>query len=190
MKKAIVIVLVFLVGYVFACQCPITVLNRAECAKYEIIFRGKVLKVEDCNNKPGEAVFEVIDLYKGNSYQRFSVLFECQDPCAKIFQVGEEWIIYSSYKQINKAMMNWCSRSRKFISNIKEDYYAVTYGNSYDEEVKFLTDSLGLHRFLKEEPSTNPDRNQKPSMLQSVVLLLVSLVAVILFYYFFNKFFK
>ena len=42
-----------------ACQCPLTQLSLDECAKYEIIFKGKIVSVVDCDLKFGEALFEL-----------------------------------------------------------------------------------------------------------------------------------
>jgi len=173
-----------------ACQCPLTKLGKAECNKYEIIFRGKVISVAACDNKPGVALFEIQDLYKGNLPKTFKVIFDCTDPCASPLNVGEEWIIYTRFKQIDNAMLDWCSRSRRFIKNQKEDFYAVTYGNSYDDEVKFLQDSLGIHRTMKEQMTASQHRNQLPTPNESIVILICSILAILLFYYLFNKFLK
>lgn len=173
-----------------ACQCPLTRLGKAECNKYEIIFRGKVISVAPCDHKPGVAMFEIQDLYKGNLTKTFKVIFNCDDECASKFNVGEEWIIYTRFKQIDNAFMDWCSRSRRFIKNQKEDFYAVTYGNSYDDEVKFLQDSLGLHRTMREQVTASQHRNQLPTPNESIVILICSILAILLFYYLFNKFLK
>ncbi len=174
----------------YACQCPYTDLSLKECDKYEIIFKGKVISVTPCANKLGEAVFELQELYKGNSTKQFKVLFECDVECAAQFNAGEEWIIYSRYKQIDNAMMDWCSRSRKFFKNEKEDFYTVTYGNDYYDEVKFLREKLGNHRFLQGDLNRDENRNVIPKVNETIVLVLCSLVAIVLFYWAFNKFFK
>lgn len=174
----------------FACQCPVTTLSLAECNKYEIIFKGRIDSVRACNNNFGEAFFTVDELYKGNVPDKFRVLFECDVPCAVQFNAGDEWIIYSNYKQINNAKMDWCSRSRKYFKIAKQDYYTVNYGNDYDEEVKFLRDNLGLHRMTAEKKNASENRNIRPSNTQMIVILICSLAAIILFYWLFNKFFK
>jgi hypothetical protein len=173
-----------------ACQCPLTQLGLEECNKYEIIFKGKIISVVECGSKPGEAIFEIEELYKGNATKEFKVLFECKGECAQKFLVGEEWIIYSRYKQINNAMMDWCSRSRKYFRNDKEDFYATTYGNDYYDEVKFLRENLGLHRLLAEDKTQSENRNKKPDISETVLILVCSLLAIILFYFLFNKFFR
>ena len=47
-----------------ACQCPLTKLGKAECNKYEIIFRGRVKSKTDCLDKKGEALFEILETQK------------------------------------------------------------------------------------------------------------------------------
>ena len=173
-----------------ACQCPLTILSLEECNKYEIIFKGKLLRVIDCDHKFGEAVFEIQELYKGNATKEFKVLFECDVECAQKFNPGDEWIIYSRYKQIDNAKIEWCSRSRKFFKIDKEDFYTVTYGNDYYDEVKFLREKLGLHRLLVEHKSQIENRNTRPDTKQMIIILISSLAAIVLFYYLFNKFFR
>lgn len=193
MKAARAIITFLFVFFFFAgsaCQCPPTSLSLAECNKYEVIFRGRVDSVRMCDNNFGEAFFVLLDLYKGNATKRFKVLFECGTPCALNFNPGEEWIIYSSYKQINNAKMDWCSRSRKFFKVAKEDFYFMNYGTTYDEEVAFLKQNLGLHRFLADNKNASENRNERPNSTQTIIILICSLGTIILFYWLFNKYFK
>ncbi|MDI1355408.1 MAG: hypothetical protein PSX36_10840 [bacterium] len=189
-KKIAVLIFCFSLMRGSACQCPPSDLSLKECDKYEIIFKGKVSAVKSCGSAFGEAIFEVEELYKGNATKNFKVLFECVGECSGNFNVGEEWIIYSRYKQIDNAKMDWCSRSRKFFRNQNEDFYTVNYGNDYDDEAKFLKEKLGLHRFLSDNKYEMGGRNTRPNFNQMVIILLVSLGALVLFYYLFNKFFK
>jgi len=190
-KIALSFCFVFLSGNsLMACQCPLTKLSMDECAKYEIIFKGRILRVVDCDHKFGEAIFEVEELYKGNATKEFKVLFECGVECAQKFNPGEEWIIYSRYKQIDNAKMDWCSRSRKFFKVDKEDFYTVTYGNDYYDELKFLREKLGVHRLLVEHKSQIAERNQRPDTNQMIIILVLSIVSLVVFYYLFNKFFR
>jgi hypothetical protein len=176
--------------YTRACQCPLTSLCLEECNKHEIIFKGKISSVKNCEAKYGEAIFTVEELYKGNATKQFKVLFECGVECALSFNVGEEWIIYSRYKQIDNALMDWCSRSRKFFKNEKEDFYTVTYGNDYFDEVKFLREKLGIHRLLSDSKKTLEARNIKPSSNQTILILIASIIFLLLFYWLFNKWYK
>lgn len=174
-----------------ACQCPITVLSLEECNKYDIIFRGKITSNSGCVDKKGEAVFEIIELYKGRINAAFPVIFTCEIECAQAFNVGEEWIIYTNYKQADKGVMDWCSRSRKFFKNEKEDFYSVTYGNSYDDELEFLRKNLGTYKTMKaREENQAGKRNIIPSKTQLIITLFISLAVVILFLQLFKKYFK
>ncbi len=188
--KAFLIFFVLLSAYAQACQCPPTKLSLEECDKYEIIFKGKIVSVKDCGNKFGEAIFEVEELYKGNATKQFEVLFECQVACAQQFYAGDEWIIYSKYKQLENAMMDWCSRSRKYIKNEKEDFYTLNYGNDYDDEVKFLREKLGNHRLLLQTTTRVEERNKLPNTNEIILILISSIAAIILFYFLFNKLVK
>jgi hypothetical protein len=172
-----------------ACECPPTELSRKECDKYEVIFKGKILSVVDCDHKFGEVVFEVEELYKGNTAGKFKILFECKVPCAQKFSPGEEWIIYTRYKQIDNGKMEWCSRSRKFFRNANEDFYFMNYGNDYDDEVKFLRTNLGVHRVLDTQ-ETVQNRNIRPNTTQTLAILLISIAVILAFYFLFNRFFK
>jgi len=173
-----------------ACQCPITKLSIEECDKYDIIFRGRIVK-DSINNKKGQVLFEVTELYKGVISSRFKLYYELDGDCAQGFMAGEEWIIYTTYKQANVGNMDWCSRSRKYFKNEKLDFYTVTYGNDYDTELKFLREKIGLHKPLKaEEAKPDWQGNQIPTQTEFVVYLLISIVAVVLFIYLFKRFFK
>lgn len=182
--------LVLLYKPLLACQCPLTGLSVEECKKYEIIFKGKIVKVVDCDHKFGEATFDVEELYKGIATQQFKVLFDCDEDCMQKFSVGDEWIIYSRYKQVDNAKMDWCSRSRKFFKVEKEDFYAVTYGNDYYDEVLFLQKNLGVHRVSVISKTQSVGRNKRPDTQLMVIILISSLATIVLFYYLFNRLFK
>ena len=115
------------------------------------------------------------------------MLFECNSTCYQKFNVGDEWIIYSRYKQVNNCKLDWCSRSRKFFKSDKEDFYTLTYGNDYDDELKFLRKKLGLHRFLIEAKIETGNRNTIPNVNQTIIILLCSITVIVLFYFIFNK---
>jgi len=194
MKNSFIVVLFFLfsgsVNRLYSCQCPVTVLSLQECEKYEVIFRGKILSIKTCENKPGEAIFEVQELYKGNAKQHFKVLFNCADECFYEFKPGEEWVIYSRYKQVNTALMDFCSRSRRLFNNSKEDYYASTSGNEYEDELKFLREKLGLHRLIQNDKTEDYSRNKLPNTSQSILIVLFSVGAILAFYFLFKRFVK
>lgn len=191
MKKLFsLIVFVFIVSVSEACQCPVTILNEKEIAKYELIFKGKIKSVKLSEGVNSEAVFQVDELYKGNTTPEFKVLFDKSDGCKIDLNAGEEWIIYTNYIQIDKAKLDFCSRSRKYIKNIKEDFFAVTTGISYDEELRYLQTNLGLHKLLKENLNKVENRNQIPTQTEFIYILIFSLLGIILFYWLIRKFLK
>jgi len=191
LKISLSLFFIFLFGFsINACQCPLSILSLEECNKYEIIFKGKILRVENCDHKFGEAIFDVEELYKGIATQEFKVLFDCAEECVQKFNVGDEWIIYSRYKQVDNAKMDWCSRSRKFFKVDKEDFYTVTYGNDYYDEVKFLQQNLGIHRVSVISKNQSVGRNKLADTNLMIIILISSLATLVLFYYLFNKFFK
>src|SRR5690606_9929891 len=126
----------------------------------------------------------------GNAEETIAVQFNCSDDCAVGFREGDEWIIYSRYRQVNIALMDWCSRSRRFFRHEKEDFYTVNFGNDYTEELTFLTTELGLHRLLKKKDDQSGKRNRLPDLTESILLVIASIVAIVLFYALFKKFFR
>ncbi len=190
MKQLIIIYLFFITSKMaFACQCPLTALNEKEIAKYEIIFKGSIKSIK-LNKTKSEAIFTVSELYKGVIAQDFKLFFDDEDPCKLQLRVGEEWIIYANYHQVDNAKLDYCSRSRYYIKNINEDFFAETTGISYDEELRYLQSKLGLHKLLKENPNKVENRNIIPNTNQLIITLLCSILGVIGFYLIVNKLFK
>ena len=190
MRTLFLTILIILISKLsFACQCPVTALNDAEINKYDIIFKGKISSVI-LKKESSEAIFTVDELYRGNLSQNFKVYFDDTDPCKLELRAGDEWIIYTNYKQIDNARLDFCSRSRKFIKNIKEDFFAVTTGVSYDEEMRFLQTKLGLHKLLKDNPNRVENRNQIPNKNQFIIILICSLLGIIAFYWLIKKLLK
>jgi hypothetical protein len=184
-----IILLVVLSYRSFACQCPLTVLNEAETNKYDIVFKGKITSVK-LSKERSEALFAIQELYKGPIGETFTVLFNDADVCKLELTAGDEWIIYANFKQISNAQLDFCSRSRKFFKNAKEDFFAVTTGISYDEEMKYLQTKLGLHTCLKNNPNMSENRNIIPSSGQFIIFIVCSIIGVIVFYWLVNNFFK
>lgn len=186
---SIICSLLFLVQTSRACQCPLTTLSTGECDKYDIIFKGKISNVKP-NGKKSEALFTVDELYKGMVAKEFTLLFDNEDACKLELRPGDEWVIYANYHQIDNAKLDFCSRSRKYIKNVKEDFFAETSGVSYDDEVSFLQEKLGLHKVLKENPNRAENRNILPNTNQLIIGFICSLLGLFLFYWLFNRFFK
>ncbi|MDF2449555.1 MAG: hypothetical protein K0R26_2059 [Bacteroidota bacterium] len=189
MKHLIVILLILGFRLSQACQCPITSLTKEETNKYEIIFKGRV-KTVTFKKEKSEAIFTVDELYKGMLATDFKIIFNEEDPCKIDFRSGDEWIIYANYNQVDNAKMDFCSRSRKFFRNAKEDFFTETTGVSYEEEMRYLQTNLGLHKLMKQNPNRVENRNILPTGNQSILFVIISLFGLVAFYWLFNKFFK
>lgn len=189
MKNTIILFLILLSKFTFACQCPITALSDKELTKYDLIFKGKIQSIK-LNKEQSEALFLVEELYKGNAASSFKILFNDLDNCKLELRAGDEWIIYTNYHQIDNAKLDFCSRSRKFFKVAKEDFFAVTTGISYEEELKFLQAKLGLHKLLKDNPNKVENRNIIPSSNQFIIIIVCSILGVLMIYVIVNKLFK
>lgn len=184
-------VLIAFMANTFACQCPITALDKNELNKYDIIFKGRIKK-NDLLKEKSELIFEVNELYKGVITNEFTVLYNALDECKFDLRVGDEWIIYTNYYQVNNARLDFCSRSRKYFKNIKEDYFSVTTGLSYDDEMQYLQSNLGLHKCLKNnyDQVDVTKRNIIPTTNQFIVVILFSILGIVFFYWLVNRFLK
>ena len=192
-RKIYILILLALItnhSALFACQCPFTNLSMEECNKYEIIFLGKILSAKPCENNKSEAIFQISELYKGIAHATFKVLFDCGTECSQNFNPGEQWIIYAKYKHVDDAKMDWCSRSRKYFKNEKEDFYLIQNGKTYNEELVFLRNNLGSHTVAKETPKLMGEGNMLPTPTETIIYLLCSVVGIVFFYFLFNKLFK
>lgn len=176
---------------VYACQCPVTQLNETELSKYDIVFKG-VVKQINLQKEKGEIQFTINELYKGVITEQFKVIYNALDECKLDLREGDEWIIYTNFNQINSGQLNFCSRSRKHFKNDKEDFFLVTSGITFDEEMRYLQTHLGLHKCLKNNLNQEDieHRNIIPNSNQFIIILLVSLVAIIVFYWLLKRFLK
>lgn len=174
-----------------ACQCPLTKLNEVETNKYDIIFKGKITHINSQKEK-NELVFTINELYKGTVTEQFTILIDNLDECKLEMREGDEWLIYTNFKQITNAQLNFCSRSRKYFKNIKEDFFTINSGLSYDDEIRYLQTKLGLHKCLKKNPDQSDieHRNIIPSSTQFIVTILCSIAGLVFFYWLINRFLK
>ena len=190
MKQTLFIILLILSCKVsIACQCPLSTLDQKELQKYEIIFKGKIKSIK-LDKEKSEAIFIVSELYKGMLADDFKIIFNDGDVCKLELRVGDEWIIYTNYFQVDNAKLDFCSRSRKYIKNIKEYFFAETTGITYDEELRYLQENLGLHKLMKNNPNVVENRNIIPNNNQFIIVLICSMLGLIAFYWLFNKLFK
>lgn len=174
-----------------ACQCPLTQLNEAETNKYDIIFKGKITQV-NLQKEKSELLFTITELYKGTITEQFTILVNNLDECKLEMREGDEWLIYTNFKQVTNAQLNFCSRSRKYFKNSKEDFFTVNSGLTYDEEIRYLQKTMGLHKCLKKnlDQTDVEHRNIIPTSTQFVVVILCSIVGLVFFYWLINRFLK
>ena len=190
MKQSLfIIILLFISKFSIACQCPYTALNETETNKYDIIFKGKITSITLLKER-SEALFKIQELYKGPINETFTILFDNLDVCKLELNAGDEWIIYANFKQITNAQLDFCSRSRKFFKNTQEDFFSVTAGISYTNEVSYLQTKLGLHKCIKNNPNVVENRNIIPNSSQFIIFIVCSIIGLIFFYWLVNTFLK
>ncbi len=195
-KKKINFLLYFLLltfsKSVFPCDCPsITKLNLDYCKQYKLIFRGTVQKIATCN-EINHASFRIQELYKGETIKEFELYFDCSSDCKMNFNIGETWIIYANYIQLNKPKVELCSRSRKLVDNeIKLSTKYIANDLGFNEECEWLKQNLGIKTINKEEniKTVETHRNQLPEKEFSLVLILISLLFFLVLIYFLKKYF-
>ena len=188
-KNKFILLFILIYNLVNACQCPLTKLDETETNKYDIIFKGKISSIKLLKER-SEALFTIQELYKGPISEQFIVLFNDVDVCKLELRAGDEWIIYANFKQINNAQLDFCSRSRKFFKNSKEDFFEVTTGITYQEEINYLQKKLGLHKCMKNNANVVENRNIIPNNTQFLIFIAFSLIGIVIFYWLVNKFLK
>lgn len=175
-----------------ACDCPVVPkLNEAYLKDYQLIFRGSVKSVGECNQL-NKVHFVIQELYKGDSPKEIDVLFDCSSDCKMSFYPGETWIIYANFAQVGKPKVEICSRSRKLVDNeIKLSTKFIATDFNFNEECTWLKTNIGLKNFLEEnENSKLSHRNQLPDRTSQLILIACSLGGLLLVYFLIKKFLK
>lgn len=176
---------------VFSCDCPnLPKLTSEYTNKYNLIFRGTVQKVSNCN-EINHATFQIQELYKGESKKEIEIYFDCSSDCKINFNVGETWIIYANYIQLNKPKVELCSRSRKLVDNeIKVATNFIASDLGFNEECDWLKQNLGIKTINLEDNIKTVDthRNQLPEKEFSLVLIIISLFFFLALIFFLKKY--
>lgn len=174
------------------CNCKEETLDEAYIQKHQLIFRGKTLAVSKGEDY-SKVIFSIEKLFKGIAPKKMDIYFYAKNECSLKFNTGEEWLIYSNYKQATKPFVEYCSRSRKNVintnKNIDRMYIKADYG--FDEENEWLEKKLGLKNFVT--PVSENDSlhsNIIPSFWQRIVLILVSVFAFAAIYFGVTKWLK
>jgi hypothetical protein len=197
MKRFLFLIFCFFQIFVYACECPpITPISKSTAAGYDVIFYGKVDSIIPCGNEGiGTAFFSIINLFKGSAEQKVSVDYDCTSACMMDFAGKEEWIIYATYQRFDLLTVNICSNSRKKIADEAKDFYQVSSGRTFKEEIEFLNTTLGIqpyssHNALNDRQKELQPHNELPSATNKLWLLLISLSVMLLVYFISKKFFK
>jgi hypothetical protein len=178
---------------IFSCDCPkLQKLNMEYCSHYSLIFKGTVRKVSTCN-EINHALINIQELFKGEATKNIELYFDCSSDCKMNLMVGETWIIYANFIQLNKPKVEFCSRSRKLIDNeikVASNFIASDLG--FNEEVDWLKENLGIKKIITEDRIKTFDthRNQLPEKKTSLLLILFSLLFFLILIFIIKKYFK
>ncbi len=197
MKKLIFLSFILFSNILFACDCPpLEPVSKDICKKYDVIFYGTVDSIIPCRTEGiGTVYFTITSLYKGNVEQHISVDYDCTSACLMSFSKNEEWIIYGVFQHFNLVTVDLCSHSRKKITDSTADYYQVAAQRTFEQENEFLETTLGIqtyaqHNQLNDTQKEMGPRNEQPSAMGKLWLLLVSLGAMIIVYIVSRKYYR
>ncbi|HRG37416.1 MAG TPA: hypothetical protein PK289_02695 [Bacteroidia bacterium] len=187
-KLVVFALLIFSTG-AMACKCKtLASINKEEANQYDVIFYGKVDSVGACDEKGiAIAYFTIEELYKGNLKQHNQIHFDCASDCLMSFAKGEEWIIYGKYQRFDEIKVSLCDHNRRKAQAGEQDFYEAVAQRTFDQEKEFLKTELGTHSFIQDENwNKNQEelkpRNEQPSGMSKIVLLLVSFGVMIIIY--------
>lgn len=194
MKKNILFLFCLFSKTIFSCECPPTQpVSKELCKKYDVIFLGKIDSVSPCTTDGiATAYFTINELYKGAVQRSVKVDFDCSSDCMMSLSKGDGWLIYSNFQRFNLLSVNICGHSRKLFADANQDIYQLAAQRTFEQERQFLVSALGIQSFMKsnelnkQQTDLGP-RNEHPSPMNKLWLLLVSFLVMILVYYVIKK---
>ncbi|SNR14149.1 hypothetical protein [Tenacibaculum jejuense] len=81
----------------YGCSCSRDQINQEEYDKYTLIFLGKIIQVEDCDNEGyQEFTFEIEELFKGQTTTFVSGFNNCGGVCNYGYKIGQKWLVFSN----------------------------------------------------------------------------------------------
>lgn len=179
----------------FACDCgafpPLTNELFGKNPK-QIVFKGKVMSIGECN-EIAACIFEVQELFDGKAAKHLTAVYDCSSSCQMNFNPGEEWIIYGEYLQLEKINIEFCSRSRKIDpgNNAYAESEKIAYGVTVQEELSWLSENLGKKTIRPDDQNKEAaHKNEKPSPVSKIILLLISVSVLVLIILGSKKFLK
>lgn len=190
MKQFILVFLLVASKALFACECPpFEAITKDGCSPYDVIFSGSVDSVSACDTEGlSIAYFTINELYKGSVHRQIKVNFDCASECLMSFEKEETWLIYAKYKRFDLLVVNICGHNRKFFKDESQDVYIMAAQRTFEQEKQFLKTTLGTQPFLSNDTQTTPttemlSRNEQPSGMNKLYLLLISFVAMALVFF-------
>jgi hypothetical protein len=188
MKKYLFFILLLRSVVLMACECPpLAPISKELASDYDIVFMGKVDSVSAAANGISSAYFTVEEFYKGHAGKHIIVDFDAVSACMMSFAKNEHWIIYATYQRFDVISVKLCSHSRKQVNASEQDFYATAAQRTFEQESEFLKTAFGVQPFIekeawnKEQQDLKP-RNEQPSGMSKMVLVLISFGAMILIY--------
>lgn len=140
----------------FACECEHPgkpTMDKLEI--YSLVILAKVDSISQCVKRKGKVYLEGIELYKGiGTTQHFSLEYQCKGACAIDFLKGDNWLIFAEKDSVSGELrVNLCSRTRKQYPRNIDDVHTIYNEATWEEEVRFLRNNLGLLPFVDKETS-------------------------------------
>lgn len=180
----------YFLNLAYACQCPIIQWNKELANQNDVILRGVIKNIYPHQNNYTVAEVEVINLFKGQPFKLYKVLFPENDECALPLNTGDEWLIYGKSKQINSCEIKWCGLSRKKFANDAEDFFISTHIITYDEELKKLQTSFPEIEIKNNPTSYAAHKNIIPNKYELYIYLTLSFVGFLIIFYLIKKYLK
>lgn len=197
MRKLLIVCFILFAKLLCACDCPpLSPITKDLSKEYDVIFFGKVDSILPCSTQGiGTAYFTISCLYKGTAEQHVAVDFDCTSACMMSFMKGEEWLIYGIYLRFDLITVDLCSHSRKRVTDGTIDFYEASAGRTFDAENEFLKTTFGELPFKKHDNINDQQEsmgpvNEKPSGINTILLLVASLAAMGIVFFLSKKYFK
>jgi len=113
-----------IIGLVIACSCVTPDSPQIELSKFDAVFIGKVIRIEQAKPRGYSVKFNVLKQYKGNLDEFIVVRTGMgHGDCGYPFKENEEYFIYAS-SSADGFRVSLCSRTKK-LSEAKEDRDAI-----------------------------------------------------------------
>ena len=136
-----------------ACVCDeIGVLDLQVCSSYDVIFIGKVNKIQSCEHGNSTVVFDVSEAYKGNIDYSCEVNYTCGiEDCSMDFQEDTEWLIFLDKNNAQENVFDLCSHSRQLLPDSAVLYSNEIHGSTFFQDKQFLDSNFDVNKSFRNE---------------------------------------